>query len=781
MDKIKRYNPSYDKGLSLEEVKNRYQDNLVNFSLDENTKTVKEIVVSNIMTLFNIINIILAIAVICVGSFKNLTFMIVIITNTLISIFQELRSKKTLDKLKVVSQSKIKAIRDSKELYINHDEIVLDDVLEFSIGNQVVVDSIILDGIVEVDESFITGESDTIYKQKGDMLLSGSFIVSGKARCRVEHIGYDNYTAKIASDTKYIKPISSEIMRSLNKIVSAISFLIIPVAILLFSRQLYISGNSISNAVVNTVAALIGMIPEGLVLLTSTVLAVSVVRLSRSKVLVQDLYCIETLARVDVVCLDKTGTITEGNMEVVKYVSEKEDSLKWIGTICNTLKDDNPTSNALRDKYKEKENVKILDKIPFSSSKKYSGIKTEEGVYVIGAAEFILNKATLKKYQKQIDEYTSDYRVIVLGFSKSEKLSKVEVLGFILLQDKIREEAHDTLKYFKDQGVDLKIISGDNPRTVLNIAKRAGFKEDAKECDATSLKSKKQIYDAVEKYDIFGRVTPEQKKNFVIALQNLGHTVAMTGDGVNDVLALKEADCSIAMASGSDATKNVSQLVLLDSNFASMPKVVSEGRRTINNIQRSASLFLVKTIYATILSIMFIFMDMTYPFIPIQLTLASVVTIGVPSFILALEPNESVVKGRFLDNVLNKAIPPAITIVLNICIIVLASNICNLSTSATSTLSVTIVGYTSFILLYKISKPLNPLRTFLIISMFATFVFGITCLPELFSFSKFDFIMILITIVCMIMSHEIYKLAENTLNDLHKLIDKFKNKKVYNN
>ncbi len=781
MDKIKRYNPSYDKGLSLEEVKNRYQDNLVNFDLDKNTKTVKEIVVSNIMTLFNIINIILAIAVICVGSFKNLTFMIVIITNTLISIFQELRSKKTLDKLKVVSQSKIKAIRDSKELYINHDEIVLDDVLEFSIGNQVVVDSIILDGIVEVDESFITGESDTIYKQKGDMLLSGSFIVSGKARCRVEHIGYDNYTAKIASDTKYIKPISSEIMRSLNKIVSAISFLIIPVAILLFSRQLYISGNSISNAVVNTVAALIGMIPEGLVLLTSTVLAVSVVRLSRSKVLVQDLYCIETLARVDVVCLDKTGTITEGNMEVVKYVSEKEDSLKWIGTICNTLKDDNPTSNALRDKYKEKENVKILDKIPFSSSKKYSGIKTEEGVYVIGAAEFILNKATLKKYQKQIDEYTSDYRVIVLGFSKSEKLSKVEVLGFILLQDKIREEAHDTLKYFKDQGVDLKIISGDNPRTVLNIAKRAGFKEDAKECDATSLKSKKQIYDAVEKYDIFGRVTPEQKKNFVIALQNLGHTVAMTGDGVNDVLALKEADCSIAMASGSDATKNVSQLVLLDSNFASMPKVVSEGRRTINNIQRSASLFLVKTIYATILSIMFIFMDMTYPFIPIQLTLASVVTIGVPSFILALEPNESVVKGRFLDNVLNKAIPPAITIVLNICIIVLASNICNLSTSATSTLSVTIVGYTSFILLYKISKPLNPLRTFLIISMFATFVFGITCLPELFSFSKFDFIMILITIVCMIMSHEIYKLAENTLNDLHKLIDKFKNKKVYNN
>ncbi len=772
MDNIKRYEVDINNGLTLKQVHERYEDNLVNFDVLENTKTVKEIVISNIMTLFNIINIILAIAVILVGSFKNLTFMGVIVVNTLISIFQELRSKKTLDKLKVVSQDKIKVIRDGKEIELTQQEIVLDDLLVFSIGNQVVVDSVVLDGEVEVDESFITGESETVFKKKGDMILSGSFIVSGSAKCKVEHIGRDNYTAKIASDTKYIKPISSEIMRSLNKIVQTISFLIIPVAILLFARQLYIDGNTLENAVVNTVAALIGMIPEGLVLLTSTVLAVSVMRLSKEKVLVQDLYCIETLARVDVVCLDKTGTITEGNMEVVDYISIKDDSKKWIGTICNTLKDDNPTSNALMEKYPKSEKVKVLSKIPFSSSKKYSGINTDDGTYVIGAPEFILDSSTLKKYKKEIDEYSKDYRLIMLGKAENEKLSKVEVLGFVLLRDKIRKEAKDTLAYFKQQGVDLKIISGDNPKTVLNIARRAGFKKDAKEIDATTLKSKKDIYEAVEEYDVFGRVTPEQKKNFVIALQNLGHIVAMTGDGVNDVLALKEADCSIAMASGSDATKNVSQLVLLDSNFASMPKVVGEGRRTINNIQRSASLFLVKTIYATILSIMFIFMDMQYPFIPIQLTLASVVTIGIPSFILALEPNHDIIKGRFLTNVLKKAIPPAVTIVLNISVIVLASNICRLNATQTSTLSVTMVGYTSFILLYKISKPLNPLRTFLFISMFITFVLGLTFLPELFSFSKFDLLMIVTTLICMVMSHQLYNLAENTIDDLYKLIGK---------
>ncbi len=777
MNRIKRFNPSVDTGLSDLQIKDRYDNNLVNVSDNEETKTVKEIIITNTMTLFNIINVILAIAVILVGSFKNLTFIIVVIANTLISIFQEIRSKKTLDKLKVVSKSKVKAIRNGNCVHIDKEDIVLDDVLEFSLGNQVVVDSIILSGEVEVDESFITGESDTIFKSKGDMLLSGSFIVSGKCRSRVEHIGRDNYTAKIASDTKYIKPVSSEIMRSLNKIVSVVSFLLVPVGILLFSKQLYI-GNSLKDAVLATVAALVGMIPEGLVLLTSTVLAVSVIRLSKSKVLVQDLYCIETLARVDVICLDKTGTITEGKMEVDRYISVKEDSEKWVGTICNVLKDDNPTSNAIRDKYKNREkNIDIEDKIPFSSSRKYSGICTSNGTYLLGAAEFLLDSNTLKKYRKDIEKYSKDYRVITLGYSKSKKISNVEVLGFVLLRDKIRKEAKDTLQYFKDQGVRLKIISGDDTNTVLGIAKRSGFGDNIEGIDATKLKTQKQIYDAVEKYDVFGRVTPEEKKSFVIALQNLGHTVAMTGDGVNDVLALKEADCSVAMASGADAVKNVSQLVLLDSNFASMPKVLAEGRRTINNIERSASLFLVKTIYATILSILFIFMDIAYPFIPIQLTLASVVTIGIPSFVLALEPNNTRVKGNFLTNVLSKSVPAAITIVLNIFVIVLASNICGLTSEEISTLSVTMVGYTSFILLYKISKPFNILRTVLFISMLVIFVFALLCFPQVFSFSRYDIVMVLTTIVCIIMSHSLYKLSENTLSDFIRLKKKILNKK----
>lgn len=753
-------------GLSLAEVEERKTKGFVNFNTEANTKTIKQIVLGNICTLFNIINIILAIAVISVGSFKNLTFMIIIVLNTLISIVQELRSKKTLDKLQVLASSKVLAIRDKKKVELDINEIVLDDILCFSMGNQVVVDSVVCDGEVEVDESFITGESETIYKKKGDMLVSGSFIVSGKVICQVVHIGLDNYTAKIASDTKYIKPISSEIMRSLNKIVSIISCLIVPVGILLFSRQMYLEGNTFSQAVVNTVAALIGMIPEGLVLLTSTVLAVSVIRLSKRKVLVQDLYCIETLARVDTICLDKTGTITEGSMEVVDViVKNKKYSLEQIVSNLNySLDEVNPTARALKEKFGKQSHFCLKKVVPFSSSKKYSGAIYDEGSYFIGAPEFLL-KEKFRKYQNLIASYTKDYRVLVVVKASNEKLSDVVVLGYILLQDKIRKEAFDTLRYFKEQGVSVKIISGDNPDTVYGIAVRAGLSKESKRIDATDLKTDQDILDAVEKYDIFGRVSPEQKKKFILALQMLGHTVAMTGDGVNDVLALKEADCSIAMANGSDASKNVSQLVLLDSNFSSMPHVVAEGRRTINNIERSASLFLVKTIYATILAIGFIFVEMPYPFIPIQLTLASVVTIGIPSFVLALQPNRDRVKGSFLTSVLRRAFPPAITIVLNICIIVMASDILNFSYAETSTLSVAVTGYTSFILLYKTCQPLNPLRSSLFITMFIAFVLGFS-FQNLFSFAHFNWVMVFVVVICIIMSHQLYSLVEDTENNV---------------
>lgn len=764
-------------GLTTEQVEERKAQGLVNFNTEASTKSVKQIVRENVCTLFNMINIVLAIAVICVGSFKNLTFMMIIVLNTLISIVQELRSKKTLDKLQVLASSKVTSIRDGERVKLDINEIVLDDVLYFEIGNQVVVDSVIREGEVEVDESFITGEAETVFKNKGDMLVSGSFIVSGKATCQVVHIGLDNYTAKIASDTKYIKPISSEIMRSLNKIVSTISCLIVPVGILLFSRQMYLEGNTVSQAVVNTVAALIGMIPEGLVLLTSTVLAVSVIRLSRRKVLVQDLYCIETLARVDTICLDKTGTITEGSMEVVDTIL-KDSSVsveEVLGNLNCSLDESNPTAKALKEKFGKKETFHLQEVIPFSSKKKYSGAIYEEGDYFFGAPEFLL-KSKIKKYKDEIDKYAKDYRVLVLVQAKDKKLSGVKVLGYLLLQDKIRKEAPDTLRYFKEQGVHIKIISGDNPDTVYGIAVRAGLSKACKKIDASMLKSDQEIIEAVEKYDIFGRVSPEQKKKFILALQSLGHTVAMTGDGVNDVLALKEADCSIAMANGSDASKNVSQLVLLDSNFSSMPHVVAEGRRTINNIERSASLFLVKTIYATILAIGFIFVEMPYPFIPIQLTLASVVTIGIPSFVLALQPNHDRVKGEFLTSVLRRAFPPAITIVLNIVVVFTASNILGFSYAETSTLSVAVTGYTSFILLFKTCQPLNPLRTILFITMFIAFIAGFS-FRSLFSFAHFNVVMVLVIIICIIMSHQLYALIEDTENNVIDYLERRKKKK----
>lgn len=771
MKNIERYTPDIKCGLTNYEVDKRIKDNLVNIYTEVGTKTVSEIVKENVLTLFNIINVVLAIAVICVGSFKNLTFIIIITINTLISIIQELRSKKTLDKLKVVAASKVHVIRDSIEKEIGINEIVLDDIIRVEIGNQIVVDSIIKDGEVEVDESFITGEADTVFKRKGDMLLSGSFIVSGKAICQVEHIGYDNYTAKISSDTKYIKAVSSEIMRSLNKIISTISFLIVPVGILLFSRQMYIEGNTVSQAVVSTVAALIGMIPEGLVLLTSTVLAVSVIRLSQRKVLVQDLYCIETLARVDTLCLDKTGTITEGKMEVMAEVFVEDINIsEIIGNINYNLGDNNPTAIALLDKYGKSDTFEIVDKMPFSSAKKYSGIALKDKAYVVGAAEFILKKDD--KFLKKVEEYTNEYRVILLAEALNKQLDNVRPLALLLLQDKIRSDANETLQYFREQGVTLKIISGDNPHTVYGIACRAGFKENAKIVDATTLVTDQDILDAAWEYDIFGRVTPEQKKKLVLALQHLGHTVAMTGDGVNDVLALKKADCSIAMASGSDSTKNVSQLVLLDSNFSSMPYVVAEGRRTINNIEKSSSLFLVKTIYATLLAIIFIFIDMPYPFIPIQLSLASTVTVGIPSFILALQDNYDLVQKHFLKRVLKRAVPPAFTIIINILVVFIASKLFNFTYEQTSTLSAMITGYVAFMLLFKTCLPFNKLRIALFSTMVLLYITGFFGFRSLFSFSVLNFRMIVIILLCIGFAHFMYYSFEKIINYLESKVRK---------
>lgn len=648
-------------GLTEEEVKQRQEKGLVNYDTTIPTKSIKKILFDNFFTLFNFLNLFLGMAIFLVGSYKNMLFLGIAIINTAISTIQEIHSKKVVDKLSIIASSKTKVIRNGKKQEIPIHELVLDDIVEFHTGNQIATDSVILEGNVQVNESFITGEPNSIYKKEGDRLLSGSYIVSGKCIARVEHIGEENYTAKISSGAKYVKKVNSEIMNSLKRIIRFLTFAIIPIGVAMFFTQLQVEEFTFQEAVVKSVAAVIGMIPEGLVLLTSTVLAVSVIRLSKSKVLVQELYCIETLARVDTLCLDKTGTLTEESMEVKNYISVNQNQKEMNNILANIAKfseDENATIEAIRKYFTKIEEEWVpAQKIAFSSKNKWSGINFEkEGTYLLGAPEFIL-KEELKNYKDTINQYAKDYRVLVLAYSpnkisNNELPEKVELIGYVLLLDKIRKEAKQTLRYFKKQGVDIKIISGDNPITVSKIAKQVGIENYDQYVDMTTIEDEQEIEKVATQYTIFGRVSPTQKKVLIEALQKAGKTVAMTGDGVNDVLALKAADCSIAMANGSDATKSVSQLILLDSNFASMPKVVAEGRRTINNIQRSATLFLVKTIYSGLLAVMFLFMKEAYPFIPIQMSLISSITIGLPSFILALEPNKERIQGDFLRNVL---------------------------------------------------------------------------------------------------------------------------------
>ncbi len=682
-----RYYPDKKIGLTQEQIDNRKEQGLVNYDTSVPTKSIKRIIVENTCTLFNLMNLLLAIAVLAVGSYKNVLFILIIILNTLISTIQEIHSKRIVDRLSIVSQTKVKAIRDGEQKQVEINEIVLDDVLKFQTGNQIVTDCTILEGEVEVNESFITGESNLISKKEGDLLLSGSFIVSGSCISKVEHIGEENYTYKISSGAKYIKKVNSEIMKSLNQIVKTVSIVIIPLGLILFFHQMQINDGNLKMSVVSSVAAMIGMIPEGLILLTSTVLAVSVIRLSRNKVLVQELYCIETLARVDTLCLDKTGTITEGKMEVKDIIPisvEKEKMEIMLSALAQYSSDHNSTIEAIRERFKKEVNDRVKNQVPFSSQKKWSGISFEGiGSLVMGAPEFVL-KEKVGEYSQMIEKYSCDYRLLVLAISKEnfeekELPKNLEVIGFILILDKIRDEAKTTLEYFKEQGVCLKIISGDNPLTVSKIAKHAGLDHYDDYIDMTKLGQNENLEEIVQKYTIFGRVTPTQKKDLVVALKNMGHTIAMTGDGVNDVLALKEADCSIAMASGSDAARNVSELVLLDSNFEAMPKIVAEGRKTINNIERSASLFLAKTMYATILAILFVFISWPYPFMPIQLSLISVVTIGIPSFALALEPNKERIKGHFLINVISRSMPASITVVMGIILSIILSKVCEFS------------------------------------------------------------------------------------------------------
>lgn len=732
-----------DKGLTADEVQQRIDSGKINGDQNVKTKSVAQILRENIVTFFNFIFIVFAV-LICFfidSSEKFLTivgnfgFLILIVFNALVGIVQELRAKHTIDKLSLISAPKAVVIRDGEQKEIAVKDIVLDDITVLASGSQICADSFVVEGSIEVNESLITGEPDAILKNVGDKIMSGSFVVSGNAKAQVEHVGMDNFATKISAGAKYFKKPNSEIWRSLMFIVKVMATILVPMGVMLFCVKYFAQENPeqaekiittlfgykinqyLSTTVLGTVATLIGMIPSGLVALSSTVFCVSVIRLSRHKTLAQDLYCIETLARVDVLCLDKTGTITEGTMDVnsIEPVKNREiaEIKQIIKNVTSALEDNNATINALRSYVADIDVSCTAEQIvPFSSARKWSGARINGVSYVIGAPEFVFKKKT-KTLEKTTEEMAKKgYRVMVVASSKnkfadSELPSALKLESFIYITDKIRAEAPDTLRFFKHEGVTVKVISGDNPETVRAVAMRAGLEDCDNIIDMSTLTTEEEVYDAATKYTIFGRVLPDQKLMLVKALKKAGHTVAMTGDGVNDVLALKEADCSVAMASGSDAAKNVSSLVLLDSNFSSMPRVVAEGRRSINNLERSAALYIMKTVYNTLLALLFMVVTVPLPFTPQNLTIMGAVTIGMPSVVLALEPNADRVTGRFLPKVLSNALPGGITVMLGAIAVILCNRffLTNLTDAQSQTVFIWVITFVGFLLLFKVSLP----------------------------------------------------------------------------
>ena len=759
------------KGLTKKEVEERFSKGLNNFNDAPKTKTISQILKDNIFTYFNFLNLALGVAVFTasvlngnvLNGLKNCLFMGVIITNSIISIVEEIISKKIIDKLAVISETRVSTIRDGETIELGVEDIVQDDIIQLSLGHQIVSDSVVLEGELEVYECLITGESDAIKKKVGDELLSGSFIISGNAIAQVIHVGKDNYVSKITNEAKYNKNVHSVVMDSFTKMLKVLSIMIIPIGLIMLYNQ-YSITKDITESIFATVASLIGMIPEGLILLTSSVMAVGVIKLYRVNVLVQQLYAIEILARVDTICLDKTGTLTEGRMAYKDILRSKnydrEQAEEYLKRYALASDDTNQTMNALKDYFKGEKIVRE-NKIPFSSSRKFSAIEFEEYSLYLGAPDIVLKN----NVDSKIDDYVEDYRVLALGIKKGKldtELNDIEPVGYILIEDVIRPSAKET-------HVDVKIISGDNIKTVLSIARKLGL-NDLKGIDIGNL-SDEELKNVLDDYQIFGRSKPEQKKVIVKHLKSKGHTVAMTGDGVNDVLALKESDCAISVKSGSEAARNVSQLILLDDNFSSIPKVVAEGRQTINNVERSASLLLTKTLYTIMLIIFSILSFQKYFFIPIQLTFITAFTIGAPSFILALEPNNELVKGNFLFKVFSKSLPTAIIVVFNVVLVTAFSRVFNLSYEMQSSISVILTTITGLYYLFKICHPINPYRGALFIAMTTGFLYCLIFEPEFFNIVPIDKVSLLITFVLAIDSFYIYKLINYLTTFLFHKID----------
>ena len=741
-----RYNPEYKKGLTSQQVQEHRLHGWLNRSVEPPSKTTKEIIHENVFTYFNLIFAILAVLLILVGSFRDLTFLPVIIANTLIGIIQEIRAKQVLDKLTMLNAPHATVVRDGKKSVIDAEELVIDDIVIFKAGNQVCADAVVSAGEVQVNESLLTGESDEITKRRGDKLMSGSFIVSGQCHARLDRVGEDSYISKLTLQAKQMQSgEQSEMIRSLDKLVKWVGVAIIPIGLVLFSQAFFFQHDGFRESVTSMIAAVIGMIPEGLYLLASVALAVSSIRLAQKKVLLHDMKCIETLARVDVLCVDKTGTITENTMQVQDVIETEEYDSDTMAPLRTMLSDfsaamtrDNITMAAMKEYFTNGSGKKPVSKTGFSSATKYSSVTFEDGAYVLGAPEFVL-KEKYGVYAEEITEHASTgARVLVFGSYDDEVDGKpldhgITPLGFVLLANPIREAAKETFEYFAEQGVEVKVISGDNPVTVSKVARQAGIKNADRYVDASELENERELEKAVLNNTVFGRVTPDQKRKFVRILKQAGHTVAMTGDGVNDVLALKDADCSIAMASGSDAAAQASQLVLLESDFSCMPQVVLEGRRVVNNIQRSASLFLVKNIFSFLLSLISVVFMFTYPLEPSQISLISMFTIGIPAFFLALEPNKNIIKGHFLTNVFLKALPAAITDALAVGALVIFGRTFGVDSTDISTAATMLLAIVGFMILYKISAPMNKIRAAILAGCAVGLIFCSIFLNDLFA------------------------------------------------
>lgn len=709
-------------GLTEAEVLERKEKGQINVVEEKNVKSNWEIIAGNVFTLFNLYNFLIAIALMSVGAYSNLAFILIIILNISIGSFQEIHAKNMVAKLSVLTVSKVDVIRDGKEKSISVDEVVLDDITILNMGNQISSDSVVIDGKIEVNESLLTGESDTIVKMPGDKLFSGSYVVSGKCYAKVEKVGKDNLAAEITLKSKKHKKVNSELLNSMRKVTRLTSFIIIPVGALLFVQAFFFRDQVIKSSVVTTAAALLGMLPKGLVLLISISLATGVIKLAKKKVLVQDLYSVETLAHVDTLCLDKTGTITEGKMKVsnVQIFNDKIIPIsieQALSAFVNEIGDNNGTFQALKEHFNGNDNFEVDYKNQFSSERKWSSISFNGiGSIIVGAPERLIAKSAFEMKENMIEAQKQGKRVLLVGFSKDiveDILPDIEIIAAIELSDPLRKNAKEMLGFFKGEGVTVKIISGDNPLTVSSIAKQAGLEEYESYIDLSTIKNDDEIIDLVDKYSIFARVSPNQKSLLVQALQAKGHTVAMTGDGVNDVIALRQADCSITLPEASDVAKQVSQIVLLNSDFSVLKDVLMEGRRVVNNITNVATIFFIKTLYSVMLSILNIITCTAFPFMPIQITLVDLAIEGYTSFFISFEPNGKQIKEKFLKSVLKNSFPYSVVIILNIICLYFLAPAVGIAEAKMTTLMYYMIGFTSILAVVRVCRPFNKMRVFL--------------------------------------------------------------------